>query len=909
LFDKIFSPFCNRKNILKFSFTLLILAGTILSPVYDLQTGSNVQESSDSQLPIILRLYPNALTTLSPRNPVLNSINFGSTDDESGVALALDSENNILITGYTGSQDFPTFNAYQSTFGGGLIDGFLMKLSPDGNQVLWSTFLGGTSQEIVWDIEIASDNSIYLTGWTSSTNFPLINPIQNSLAGAWDIFISKFSENGVLLWSTYLGGSSGDEAIDIELNEEKNEIVITGTTSSADFPVKNAFQPNKTGNEDAFVVSLNLSSINFSTFLGGSFTDQAWGLKITTAGDIIVTGITTSFDFPIRGPILSTLNGLSDIFLIKLKSNGSMLWSRFFGTPGIEKVSNIELIEFESIYLTGTTNSTNLPNLLHIYGDVDQESIFISQFSSSGAIENSIIIGSQGIDRSYAMTIDTRSNIFLIGQTDSKNFPLLRAHQIDYGGGSSDIILLKLNQELDLEFSTYLGGNSLDQAFDIQLSNQETLIITGLTASSDYPLRNSQYFGKTDIFLTFFGDLSDEDRDGIPNWWEFQHGLNPLDQSDANSDLDLDGLPNLFEFENGLNASNPLDALEDYDNDDLPTYWEYQMQLDPFHNFDKNSDPDNDGLSNYWEYLYQLNATDSKDALYDLDGDSLTNIQEFLLGTNPRIWDTDQDGFDDGIETVFDGLLGDPLNPNDNPASRLVFLALLVGVISLISSLLYYSIKKYMATKKRIFQEQLTQGEIMLNNLVELFTDISENMIAFKENLEPTSDAKVLKERLNLMKSFINPLQNLQIKYQDIEVYRQLIPLQTTFSQLDTLNQSATLLYSELEKSLTLTFNQIQVSSDKNLVQEYSCYSCGAITTSHEFKCVDCGMDAIICNICKSSVKFGEEMGTCIFCTNTYHYGHFAEWVKIKGACPVCHETLTQDEIIPHQIGKAKKLN
>ncbi len=166
--------------------------------------------------------------------------------------------------------------------------------------VTYASYLGGTDDEGIFGIGFDREGNIYVSGETSSVDFPTRNAAQPRVGGNYDAFVSKFDRTGSrLIYSTYLGGSSYDHAVGIAVNDD-GEAYVAGLTQSTDFPVAHALQSTLSGPGDAFVAKLDRegSALLFSTYLGGSAFSQAAGLTIDSHGDVYVAGQTSAVDFP-----------------------------------------------------------------------------------------------------------------------------------------------------------------------------------------------------------------------------------------------------------------------------------------------------------------------------------------------------------------------------------------------------------------------------------------------------------------------------------------------------------------------------------------------------------------------------------------------------------------------------------
>ncbi len=297
---------------------------------------------------------------------LIYSTYFGGSGTGDVRGIAVDAAGNAYVSGRTNSLDFPVVNAIQPTYGGDPFDGFVVKINADGSAFIFSTYLGGNGDDDASDIAIDQDNNVYITGLTTSTNFPLANPLQSTLKGAQDIFISKIAANGSsFIYSTYLGGSNVERGRDIAVDTDGNAY-ITGNTNSLDFPIKDALQPTYGGgSEDAFVTKINAdgSSLVYSTYLGGSGEDRGRGIALGPGNTAYVTGFTSSTDFPLVNPIQDTLKGTLDAFITKISPDGSMLlYSTYLGGSGGTGDSRDIAVDAEgSSYITGFTDSDDFP--------------------------------------------------------------------------------------------------------------------------------------------------------------------------------------------------------------------------------------------------------------------------------------------------------------------------------------------------------------------------------------------------------------------------------------------------------------------------------------------------------------------------------------------------------------------
>jgi len=292
----------------------------------------------------------------------------GGAAKDYGRSIAVDGRGNAYVTGYTASVNFPTANPLQPTNHGGPswcpCDGFVSKLNATGSALIYSTYLGGSSDDGPHGIDVDGFGNAYVTGETYSTDFPTVNPIQPALRGNQDVFVFKLNASGsALVYSTYLGGKQADFGYDIDVDGSASAYV-TGFTSSTDFPTANPLQPKNKGGQDAFLAKLNAagSALVYSTYLGGTNDDEGVGIRVDGSGDAYVTGYTLSTNFPTANPLQATNHGSVDAFVAELNAHGSALkYSTYFGGSSNDYGRRIAVDGSGNVYLTGRTLSSDFP--------------------------------------------------------------------------------------------------------------------------------------------------------------------------------------------------------------------------------------------------------------------------------------------------------------------------------------------------------------------------------------------------------------------------------------------------------------------------------------------------------------------------------------------------------------------
>jgi hypothetical protein len=289
----------------------------------------------------------------------------GGVFHDYGYAIAVDGSGNAYVTGYTESASYPvTPGAFQTTKGGGY-DVFVTKLNETGTALVYSTYIGGSNNDVGYGIAVDGNGNAYVTGYTESTDYDVTSgAFQTTRGGYRDVFVTKLNETGTaLVYSTYIGGSGGDEGYGIAVDGSGNAYV-TGYTWSTDYDVTpGAFQTKNGGGRDVFVTKLNATgtALVYSTYMGGSNNDEGYGIAVDGSGNAYVTGWTLSTDYDVTPGAFQTKNGGGrDVFVTKLNATGTALvYSTYIGGSGEERGYAIAVDGSGNAYVTGYTESRN----------------------------------------------------------------------------------------------------------------------------------------------------------------------------------------------------------------------------------------------------------------------------------------------------------------------------------------------------------------------------------------------------------------------------------------------------------------------------------------------------------------------------------------------------------------------
>jgi len=410
---------------------------------------------------------------LDNQNILIWSTYLGGNHDESCFDLTIDSNGNPIVYGRTASIDFPTTPGSYDVTHNNVYDVVITKFNADGTALLWSTFIGGDDWDYGFSMVPDSDDRMFITGLTSSSNFPTTaGAYDESHNGDNDAFICHLSSDGSeLLMSTYIGGSGRDAGCAIALDSSNNPIII-GPMGSFDFPVTvGAADETPNGGYDIFALKLSESGTNliWSTFLGGSESDwvqEYWfmDLGVDSSYNPVITGITLSSDFPTTTLAYDyNYNGGEDIFVTKISEDGSeILWSTYYGGSTDERSHGVLIDEYDNVIICGTTTSEDMPTSA---GALDPsyngglDGILVKLSSSGSELMCGTYLGGQEDDMIWECATGG-SVYYLVGYTRSSEYPITEdAYDVSYNG-EEDVTISVINSSMtDLYWSSLLGGS------------------------------------------------------------------------------------------------------------------------------------------------------------------------------------------------------------------------------------------------------------------------------------------------------------------------------------------------------------------------------------------------------------------------------------------------------------------
>ncbi|MGK0172631.1 MAG: hypothetical protein ACI9W2_004370, partial [Gammaproteobacteria bacterium] len=393
----------------------------------------------------------------------------GSEDGLDNMGVALDAQGNIYVAGTTDSADFPTTGDIQDQFAG-TIDAFVAKLDPSGSQLIFATYIGGSSVDSGQAITLDAAGNIYIGGFTDSVDFPIVAPLQAAIGGEFDGFVVKLDPSGSsILYATYIGGDKRDFVLGIDVNTA-GEVYVTGDAESENFPVFDALQPVKGGSWDAYAAKLSAAgdAIVFSTFLGGTLLDSGQDIKVDSGGYVHVVGFTVSSDFPTENAFQATSNGDVEAYAVKIEPDGSgFIYSTYLGGESADRIIGLDLDAFGNAYVAGDTFSGDFPAINSIEPFRGFADAFMAKLDSLGNVVFSTFVGGAVADHALAIAVDPSGNAHIAGMTFSQTLSNRHAIQ-DEIAGEVDAFIASIDASgTRMPFVSYLGGSESDRVLGI----------------------------------------------------------------------------------------------------------------------------------------------------------------------------------------------------------------------------------------------------------------------------------------------------------------------------------------------------------------------------------------------------------------------------------------------------------
>lgn len=385
--------------------------------------------------------------------------------------VAVDSSGAVYVAGRT-----------RTTGAGGVlaIDVFVAKLNPEGTALAYSTTIGGAGADQAYAIAVDAQGAAYLTGETDSRDFPTTAGVfqpANASTGERDAFVTKLGVAGdALVYSSYHGGSGFENGRDITVDPSGN-VYLVGTTTSSNFPTMAPAQARLGGSADAFVTKVNASggARIYSTYLGGSESDNAEGIAVDAAGNTYVVGGTSSANFPATAGSFQTTfaGGVIDAFWAKYDPVGGRVAATFIGGSAVDVAHAIAVDEAETSFIAGESASADFPLVSPVQGALGGDfDAFLTRLDATGAaVGFSTVYGGSRYETGTAIAIDSAGAILVAGDTYSSDFPTVDPVQAQFGGGLSDVFVVQIDAGAaargggaQVQFASYFGGARRDES-------------------------------------------------------------------------------------------------------------------------------------------------------------------------------------------------------------------------------------------------------------------------------------------------------------------------------------------------------------------------------------------------------------------------------------------------------------
>ncbi|HEY1676597.1 MAG TPA: SBBP repeat-containing protein [Candidatus Sulfotelmatobacter sp.] len=471
-------------------------------------------------------------------DPVLAFSSYlGGSGDDQPTGIATDSQGNVYVCGYTDSADFPGGTIGSLPTGSDHV--FIAKMDATGSQLVYADYIGGNSQDYGYALALDASSEVYVTGSTASSDFPMVNPYQGTYPGSFNAFLTKLSGDGAdLLYSTYLGGNGSDIPSRVAVDSASN-VLVAGTTSSTNFPVANAYQSTASPNQGGVYGTYGFltkfspdgSSLAFSTYLGGSSNTsfacgatQCWPEPATTlsamtvdaSGNAYLGGTTNTYDFPVSSGAYLTTNTTEQNstvgFVTKMTSAGALQYSTYFyETFGFVTITGIAADTSGSAYVTGLAFSDGtFPLTSTSICDPNDSTVscnyaFVAKFDASAStLAYSTFLGPNNYAAPAGIALDANNNAYVLATTSSNSFSPVNGLE-PYAGGN-DLLLVEIDAAAGSElFATYLGGRGDENATAMAMDSIGNLYLTGTTDSTDLPTTQQAFQtapgGSTDGFV------------------------------------------------------------------------------------------------------------------------------------------------------------------------------------------------------------------------------------------------------------------------------------------------------------------------------------------------------------------------------------------------------------------------
>lgn len=409
---------------------------------------------------------------------VISGWAFGGKAFDDARAVVVDHQGNLIVAGTSFSAGWPA-GGFDTTWGGEG-DAYVAKFSPDG-QHLWSTYLGGESDDGIAALAVDNEGNIYVAGWTRCSGW-VSGGYDTSYGGAGDGFVAKLSPHGDYLWATYLGGSNWDGVAALCLTSD-GKLFVAGTTSSSGW-IRKGFDTTYNGGAfDGFAALLTTDGeFLWSTYLGGTGWDYGYAVAADETG-LYVAGKTSSSNWVAKGFDLTYAGGNFDGYLVRLSPTGQHIWSTYLGDSG-EDAAVALTTQGGTIYVVGDTTSPDLP-FPGIGQSTGGQDGFVVTLSSGGQCLWGSRLGGAAADRSRAVLSLGESGILVVGTTESDGW-LSGGEQVVRSGATDGFVARLSRASGEILWGSYFGGLQNDVPLAVTGESDATVVVAGMTYQADW---------------------------------------------------------------------------------------------------------------------------------------------------------------------------------------------------------------------------------------------------------------------------------------------------------------------------------------------------------------------------------------------------------------------------------------
>jgi len=589
----------------------------------------------------------------------LGGTNNENTRTQRSGRIAVDAAGNAYVAGDTNSTDFPVGGSGADTvFGGGVTgqtDAFYVKLGPTG-AFLYGTYMGGIDYDTAVGIAVDSTGNVYVAGSTLSdaASFPQTANGYDLVHNGYDAFLTKFDAGGNRVYSTFLGGSGGDNynvkagglAVD-----NQGRAYLTGDTYSTDFPIVGGYQATFSGPNgyDAYLAVIDTTvsgapGLVYSTYLGGSGTDIAYGIAYAGSRQVVIVGETGALSapniaFPTKNAYDSTLNGSRDAFVAKfdtsLSGNASLLFSTFLGGSDYEYANDVAVDAQGAIHVVGDVRSTDFPLVNPVSTGFDFIGKFATKMNASGSalLYSTYPWGLVNGAGAFGVATNAAGDTYITGSTNNPatnpptatGFPIVHPFQGVYGGGSSDAFIARLGSGADLQLTKTAAPEPVATGGTVTY----TLTISNLSSDPSLAVTLADPLAAGTTFATCSatggGVCGGTGNDRTVTFVSLAGSASATVTITATVTAGM-GATLVNTAVVGAATFDPVTA------NNTATATSHTPGVNP-------NDTDNDALPNDWETRYGLDpnsGTGDNGAGGDPDGDGRTNFQELQEGSHPR---------------------------------------------------------------------------------------------------------------------------------------------------------------------------------------------------------------------------------------------------------------------------------